>query len=416
MGYGLCSEFWFSDEKQIYLSGLKFYTTGDWPYYGPHITDNIQIPGALQGLVVGISLFLLPMPESPFILLNILSFASLCFLSWYLTKRLPDIPAWFVWTWLMVAPWTLNYSTHIVNPSYILPGSILFFVAAMETYPHLKQNLLSLKWCYFMMGIALFWIMQFHMSWVVLVPYAFASFYFQFRLSRKQFFSALMFFALGSLMSGVFILPTFLKYGFIEGLGGTNNTVQLNSSNMFRHLNVAEGILGRFLSFATFELPRFTGRNLPTRLAFFRDELWLIPFGAFLFVVAYLHPLVMFIMWFFKSPAQRDWRAVKYFTLLTLLLLYTIFLFTWREPVSHTYYITLPVAMLYSMYCWSKLLQNPRWLLFAKVLIISSVIFQAGFALHNYSRISLYVDRNAPRDAIELKNYRILGERRSGRY
>ena len=33
--YGLCSPFWGADEKQIYLLGLKYYTTGDFPFYGP---------------------------------------------------------------------------------------------------------------------------------------------------------------------------------------------------------------------------------------------------------------------------------------------------------------------------------------------------------------------------------------------
>ena len=118
--------------KQIYLLGLKFYTTGTWPYFGPDVTHTIQIPGALQGLVVGLPFYVLPIPEAPYLLLNILSFSSLCFFAWYCAKRLPEIPKWFLWSWLLTAPWTLDLSTHIYNPSYILPGAILFFVGAIE--------------------------------------------------------------------------------------------------------------------------------------------------------------------------------------------------------------------------------------------------------------------------------------------
>jgi len=414
LGFGLCSEFWAEDEKYTYLNGLKFYTTGEWPYYGPYITDRIQIPGALHGLSIGLPFFLLPIPEAPFLLLNVLSFASLCLLAWYSARRLPEIPTWFLWPWLMTAPWALNFSTHVVNPSYILPGSILFFVANVETYPPLCKSLIPAKLANFMMGVALFWVMQFHMSWVILVPFTLSSFYFQFRCVGGKALHSIPFFVLGAALSGAFILPTFIRYGFAEGLGGTDATVVVNFSNLTRHLNPIEGILGRFLSFASFEVPRFIGSNTAKRVAFFKAQPWLIPPGLFLLAVGLLQPLGLIVMWFSKTHPQGDWKQIKYLTLFTVALLYVMFLFTFRTPDSHTYYITLPVIMLYSMYCWSKLLGKPGWRKLAKAFIVSGVIFQAGLALHNYRRISLYTNRSVPRSAIEMKDYRILGERRPG--
>src|SRR6267143_5703125 len=82
--FGLCSQFRDSDTKQIYLLGLKFYTTWAWPYFGPDVVwGKIQIPCALQALLVGAPFFVLPIPEAPYILLNVLSFAALCLLAWY---------------------------------------------------------------------------------------------------------------------------------------------------------------------------------------------------------------------------------------------------------------------------------------------------------------------------------------------
>ena len=129
LSFGLCSDFWANsdDEKQIYLIGLKYSTTGQWPYFGPDVADTIQIPGALQGLVVGLPLRLLPIPEAPYLFLNLLSFAGLCFFCWYCTRRLPTLPRWLVWGWLLSAPWTLNLSTQVVNPSYVLPAAAFFF-------------------------------------------------------------------------------------------------------------------------------------------------------------------------------------------------------------------------------------------------------------------------------------------------
>jgi hypothetical protein len=69
--FGLCSQFQDSDAKQIYLLGLKFYTTGSWPHFGPDVVwGEVQIPGALQALLVGGPFFALSIPEAPYVLLK----------------------------------------------------------------------------------------------------------------------------------------------------------------------------------------------------------------------------------------------------------------------------------------------------------------------------------------------------------
>jgi len=414
LGFGLCSQFLDEDKKQIYLLGLKFYATGAWPYFGPDVTPTIQIPGALQGLVVGLPFHLLPIPEAPYVLLNILSFASLCFFAWYCGKRLPEIPKWFVWSWLLTAPWTLNLSTHIYNPSYVLPGAILFFVGAIETYPFLSRGLVSRQWANFMMGISLCWIMQFHLSWVVLVPYVVLSFYFQFRKPGHGALSSFAWFAAGALITGSFLLPTFIKYGLAAGMGSTNETVGLNSENLLRHLNIVEGVLGRFISFASYELPRFIGPNTAARLAFMRQNLWLVPFVVFLTPVGILQCIALLVLWFKKNHPHKDWKAVKYFTLATVALLYFSFLFSLKAPVSHTFYVTFPVAMLYSLYCWSEFLKRRGWQTFAKVFIVCGLIFDIGLAASNLRQVSLYRERDKIVEAIRSRDYRLLGERRAG--
>jgi hypothetical protein len=416
LAFGLCLDFWtgIEDEKQVYLIGLKFFTTGAWPYFGPDVTSTIQIPGALQGLAVGLPFYLLPIPEAPFLLVNILSFASLCFFAWYCTRRLPRMPKWFVWSWLLIAPWTICFSTQVYNPSYVLPGAILFFVAAIETYPFLSKGIVPLGWANFAMGFALFWIIQFHLSWVVLVPYALLSFYFQFRTQGRSASRNVFWFVVGAVLTGSFLVPTFVKYGLAQGLGSTNEAVRFDSSNLLRHLNIVEGVLGRFLSFASFELPRFIGDNTISRLAFIKANLWLLPFVILLTLVGILQCIAMLLLWFRKKHSQKDWPAVKYFTLGTVVLLYISFLFSMRSPASHTFYVTFPVAMLYSLYCWNDFLQEKRWQKFAVVFIICGIIFEIGLAAHNFRRASIYVDRGRVVEAIKARDYRILGERRAG--
>jgi len=426
--YGLCSAFWLDDEKQIYLIGLKFYTTGAWPYFGPdtHIDTQapgtseviyqaVQTPGALQGVLVGSPFWVLPIPEAPFLLLNVLSFLSLCLLAWYCTSRLPEMPRWFIWAWLLTSPWTLNYSTHVVNISYVLPGAILFFIAVLETCPYTSANLIPLKWANFMMGFSLFWVMQVHLSWPILLPYIVASFYFQYRFHRKCVLASFGWFAFGAVLTGSLVLPTYLQYGLGGGSGGSGSAAVLfNTNNLPKLFRPVEGIWDRFLSFASFELPRFIGNNSVRRIEFIKGQLWLAPFILFLGVVGILQPLAMVILWFFKSSSQKDWKAIKFFTLLTVLLLYVGFLFSARAPFAHLFYLTLPVAMIYSFYCWSRFLSKKRWQTFAKVFIICGIIFHIGLAINHLSHTSLYLNRSIPQAAIEMKDYRMLGERRPG--
>src|SRR5262249_57610744 len=65
LAFGLCSELFGPDESQIFLIGLKYFTTGEWPYFGPDVVyTHTQLPGALQGLLVGGPLFLVAEPEA----------------------------------------------------------------------------------------------------------------------------------------------------------------------------------------------------------------------------------------------------------------------------------------------------------------------------------------------------------------
>ena len=416
LAFGLCLGLGTSqaDEKQIYLIGLKCYTTGAWPYFGPDVTSSIQIPGALQGLLVGLPFYVLPIPEAPYLLLNILSFSSLFFFAWYCSRRLPEIPQWFIWSWLLTAPWLLFVSTNIYNPSYVLPAAILFFVAAIETYPFLSRDIIPARWANLMMGLSLFWIMQLHLSWVVLVPYLLVSFYFQLKRFGRRFLSLALWFALGAVITGSVLLPTFIKFGFQRGIGGTNETVGFSTGNVLRNLNIVEGVLGRFLSFASFEIPRFIGNNTAARLAFMKDNPWLAPFVVFLTLVGILQSIALLLLWFKKEHGQKDWQAVKYFTLATVLLLYASFLFSMKSPVSHTFYVMIPVAMLYSLYCWSEFLKQKKWQKFALLVVICGLIFDIGVAAYNFRRTSIFVERSKIVDALKAKDYHLLGDRREG--
>ncbi len=408
LAFGLATEIWFIDQQQIYLLGLKFFTTGQWPYFGPDVAANIQLPGALQGLVVGLPLFLLPIPEAPYIFLAILSFSSLSLLAWYISKRLPQFPPWIIWTWVLTAPWVMNWSTNIDNDSYALTGGILFFIGFIETIPALRRNLVPSTLANLMMGFGLLWTAQFHMSYVILFPFLIFSAFQQIKTAGPPFLKSLFFFTLGALASGIFIIPTLLKHGLSQGLGGSGNAIAFNPENFGSFFT----ILARFLCLASCEVPRFIGANSSERWAYLDENLKVAPFVVTAAILGFLQILTLFLSAFRLRHPQKDWAAVKLLTFLTFLLIYISFLFAIKTPAAHTYYITLPIVMIYAFYVFSPWTSNKKFLTAVKILLICNIVFHLGLAIHNLPVKSLYKDRGTFVKAIGEKNYHLLGERR----
>lgn len=407
--FGIFSEFWFEDEMQVYLIGLKFYSTGHWPFYGPDVVYTFsQIPGALQGLLVGLPFYVFRIPETPYILLNLLTFISLFFLGLYIIRcRITVIPEWFLWIWIFTAPWVLNFSTHILNPSYVLPAAILFFISFMEIIPVFRKNIIAYHRAFFFMGLSMLWIFQLHMSWILLLPFI----GFAFIMVRKHSFKKLLLFAvaflIGCLVSGILVIPTFIKYGFASGSGDTASNIVFNIYNIKEFFTV----LTRLLSFGSFELARLMGNNTVTRLDYLSEYIWLSPFIIFAGIVGVAQVAWMIISWFLKKPFA-EWYAIKYFILAAFLITWLSFFFSVKGPSSHTYYLMFPVVMIYSFYCWQPLFKK-RWIrILAAIFLISATIFQITLMDHNYRNKSMYLNREKPANAIFQKNFHLLGERR----
>jgi hypothetical protein len=407
--FGIFSEFWFEDELQIYLIGLKFYSNGHWPFFGPDVVYTFsQIPGALQGLLVGLPFYIFPIPEAPYILLNLITFISLFFFALYIIRcRTTEIPEWFLWIWIFTAPWVLSFSTHILNPSYVLPAAILFFISFMEIIPVFRKNIIAYHWAFFFMGFSMLWIFQLHMSWILLLPFIGFAFLTVRKNSLKKLFLFAVAFLVGCLVSGILVIPTFLKYGIASGSGDTASNIVFNISNIKEFFTV----LTRLLSFGSFELARLMGNNTVTRLDYLSEYIWLSPFIIFAGIVGVAQVAWMIISWFLKKPFA-EWEAIKYFILAAFLITWLSFFFSVKGPSSHTFYLMFPVVMIYSFYCWQPLFKK-RWIrILAAAFLISATIFQITLMDHNYRNKSMYINREKPANAILQKNFHLLGERR----
>jgi len=410
--YGLCTDFaegntqYLQDYSQIYLIGLKFYITHVWPFWGPDITYTFsQIPGALQGLLVGLPFYLLAIPEAPFFLVNLLSTGALAFFAWYLSKRIPGIPSWFIGLWLLTAPWTLNFSTTVINPSYVLAPAILFFVGVFEILPFYKEKIVSINLSFFFLGFALGWIMQLHMSWVLLPFYILLSCWYLFRTKNfRTIAPALIFFALGFLLVISALVPTVLKYGMITG--GVESTVTVNPAN-WKNLDV----ITRFLAFSTSEVRHFIPGGTEGEKSFLFHNLWAAPFAILLFFVGIIQT-AFYLICFFKKTSDETFRQVKWFTLGTMLLIYISYLFAVREVASYTFYLLLPVSFWYSFYCLEPIFTRPVGRRLALLFILSGLIVHIAMAKEYFSINSLSSKRSRIVAAIKSGDSRLFAFRR----
>ncbi len=411
--FGFTQPFFDVDETQTFLTGLKCYTTHTWPYFGPDliVTETgfyTQIPGPLEGLLIGLPLFVWPAPEAPFLLLNLLSLTALALFAKCVSRRVKNVPFLFIFAWIALLPWNLHESTSLINPAWLLFGSILFFMGFLEAVPSLSTHWFSTPWAFALMGFGLFWNMQFHFSWILLLPFVAASFFFQARENRLKLLTSASGFLLGLLPVAALLLPTFLKYGWSQGAGGTGTARLFCPDNFLAFFTV----LARYFSLASFEIPRFIGQHTPQRMGFFKSAPWLVPPGIFLLLTGWLQPLVLLVFGGIFWGGQK--RVVTALGLGTFLMVYASFWFTYKEPLAHIYYVLIPVVILYSFYVWEELSSIRYFRVIGILCLAASLWLWGGYIVEKINApLSLYSNRPLVMKAIQEKNYHLLGERRS---
>jgi hypothetical protein len=480
LAFGLLrSQIWEIDQLQTYLIGLKFFTTHSWPYFGPDVNGlenkafQSQIPGAMEGLLIGLPFYVLPIPEAPFILLNLLSVIGVALLTWYIVKRIPEISYTWLFIWISIVPWSIQESTTIINPAFTFLPAILFFIGFMESIPWFSLSLITPLWANLAMGFSLCWIMQFHFSYVYLIPLTFISLAVQTIKTRRPI--SVLYFALGCLPTLALIIPTYIQYGLGRNNVSSGFVVPFNWDNVREFWT----ILARFLSLVCFELPRFLGIDTQSRIQFLIDHAWLLIPGTILWIVGLLQPVVLLLVWsrqlfnnlkwlplvvflalfiilsfdsaginqafyLFASDKGRilhalwvsllaaglmqlfayglsflpqtdpgpHWKELNWLLAAVFLMVYSSFWFTSKLALSHIYFIFFPLLMTYSCYVWMKFKKKGG--LWARAFIVLGVVFQFGYAITVAPRDSIYPKRDTICKAIQEKNYLVFGERRAG--
>jgi hypothetical protein len=116
---------------------------------------------------------------------------------------------------------------------------------------------------------------------------------------------------------------------------------------------------------------------------------------------------------FTEKPAVPDWRPMRLLFAVTILLLCVSFAFCRKVPRSHTFYVTFPVAMLFSLYCWNEFLQRRAGQTVAALLIALGIVFQVAYATNKSTKHPWAFDRVEIVRALNGADYQHYAARRS---
>jgi hypothetical protein len=399
-------EFFFEDPTQIYLMGLRWYATGTWPYFGPDVVwTESEIPGALQALLVGLPLTIAPLPEAPYVFLNLLSVAGLALFASYITARLPQLPRWLVWGWLMTLPWTLEFSTHVINPSYLLAPVLVFFIGFFEALPTFRLGKVPVPMTFLMMGAALGWVMQIHLSWPLLLPYVALAWASGFPRGARSVALNTVAAVAGLLLFGSLLVPTFVVYGI--GGGGTVRNLRPHFVNPYEVLST----LARFFSFASLEILRFIATGDGNRTMLLLRHLWMVPLTIVVWAAGIWQPFWMLREWFRPQSPHGGWQTLRWLVAGSVALVYVSFWFVLEPPQSHSFYVLAPVAFMFAAYCWT-FVDSPRWRRIAGAILAANVAFHIGQAWIHAPEKSIFRNREVLAAAIRTKQPQVFAHRR----
>jgi O-antigen ligase len=75
--------------------------------------------------------------------------------------------------------------------------------------------------------------------------------------------------------------------------------------------------------------------------------------------------------------------------------------------------VLLPLVLIYAFHVWNELLRR-KWVRSAAVvLFIAGAVAYVALGIRNFTGRSMYTDRERVVQAIDERNYRLLGERRT---
>ncbi len=402
--FGIHINFNHEDYTQIYLIGLEDAFSGNWSYWGPDVVwSKTRLPGALQGLLVGVPIQLTGNMYSPIILSNIIAATGLVMFAFYAKKRFPKLSIYFLLALLLLFPFGLFNGAVLLNTAYLIFAGSIFFISVFELFMYREKLLYKPAVYFFLIGFSFLITFQLHLTWVMFVPFILVLVYLDIKKVPKDWWKPLLFIFLGCLLSGLPFFPTLFKYGNVM-----MNNAEGNLLLDFGRIASSFDLLIRYIGIATFDITR-------------RDEVKLALEKSTLVVISIwiikIYTFAQFagicISLFFVDKSKEFKRTMLLF-LLTFIMALCMYIMSNKNLDIRTYILLFPLPIWLSFYAYNYLAKFR----FVKVILNSSlvVLFVAMFGVGamNYNEIySFKAVEDKINRAIENEDPDEFGKRRS---
>lgn len=395
------------DYIQIYLIGMEDAFVLDWSFWGPDVFwSKTRIPGAMQGVLAGVPISVYPSMYSPIIFSNLISLIGLLIFAWYIRKRFPAISVFFIVPYLLLLPFPLHHGSVLLNTAYLIFSGSLLVVAVVELFLYRKEMLFAAKYWYAVLGFALLFTFQLHLTWVMFLPFIGVLSIVEIRNEGWKHFSVLvLFFALGSLISGVLILPTLFRFYDAMFAGVEGNLV-------FKLDRIADffDLFTRIFSYATYDIdPNFMSFKLSGQQSYFSFVLMRIVKGIGIIQFALF---LITSYWLWKDERYRKTALLLSLTMVMALGMYII---SNKHLSSRTYILMTMLPVWFSFYSINLLFKFKTvrliWYITLPLLVLNT--FLVGYANYGNEYSFAYPARKAKLEtAIKEKNPYVFGKRR----
>jgi hypothetical protein len=290
---------------------------------------------------------------------------------------------------------------------------VVFFIGFFEAAPVFSLRRLPPAAAFAMMGLAMIWLLQIHMSWPLLLPFAAGAWISRRSDGPRALAIDAAAFAAAALIPGALLLPTLARYGPHAGSGGVLRNLHPHWVNPW----IIVTTLARFLSFASLEISRFIATDGAKRLEFFNRHPWLVPLAIAAGIVGVVQPVWMLIdacrpvrQWPSAMPRSK-WAALRLLLAASVLLVYASYWVVMEPPQAHAFYVLAPIAFMFAAFWWT-LVDSPRARQIAAGVLALSVAFHAGLAWAQAPEVSLYRNREVVATAVRLKEPEMFAHRR----
>jgi hypothetical protein len=284
---------------------------------------------------------------------------------------------------------------------------LVFFIGFFEALPTFRLGKVPVPMTFLMMGAALGWVMQIHLSWPLLLPYVVLAWVLGVPQGVRSVALNTVAVVAGLLLFGSLLLPTFVVYGMGGGSGGTLRNLRPHWVSP----DVLLSSLARLFSFASLEIWRFIGTGGGNRTIFLFRHLWMVPLTVVVWAAGIWQPFWMLREWFRTQSPHAGWQTLRWLVAGSVVLVYVSFWFVLEPPQAHSLYVLAPVAFMFAAYCWT-FVDSPRWRRIAGAILAANVAFHVGQAWIHAPEKSIFRNREVVAAAIRTKQPQLFAHRR----